>query len=231
MKFLFKQLIIVMTFYSFNLVAAEIEINGVDIPIAKNMQIQVVADELSFNTLQMGIVQFKTNNSPSSIVKFYKRAKEIKIAEFDYWEVISWLDDEQLVTVQITYDEMQNLTHGFIGVSDLPTKIKSNKSRSVNIGKGFPSLSNSEFINDIKATDLNKISRTIWLSNNRSVLDNLKFYQRHYKSKGWSLDYIDNNPKKSGGLLMRKGADELNLTAQIDLSTGKTQVITVLVEK
>ncbi len=188
---------------------------------------QIVSDNMNMNGMDLGIIQFYTDKDFSALVDFYRQeVGDIKVSEFAQWKIISWIDNKRLNTVQATYDGLQKKTHGFIALSNLPAILKN----KVSLGKNFPSLKGSEIINDIKATDLNKKSRTIWLSNRSTVANNIAFYKKQYRSKGWIVERVSQNPGQ-GAMMMRKGADEFNLTVTIDAILKDTNVIAVIVEK
>jgi len=217
--------------FSFNSNASSNDISMDKLLVPEFVKAQIVSDGMNMNGMDVGIIQFQTDRKFAALEKFYRsEVGDIKIGEFQEWKIISWMKKKKLYTVQATYDELKKTTHGFIAVSNLPSILKSGKEKD--IGKGFPSLSGSEFINDIKATDLNKKSRTIWLTNRSSIANNINFYKNRYKSKGWDLEQV--NVDESGGkgaLLMRKGADELNLTATTVPLMKDVNVIAVIVNK
>jgi len=188
---------------------------------------QVVSDNMEMNGMDLGIMQFYTDRKFADLVSFYRQeVGDIKVSEFAHWKIISWIDNKKLNTVQATYDELQNKTHGFIALSNLPAILKN----KIILGKGFPSLKSSEIINDINATDLNKKSRTIWLSNGSTLANNIAFYKKQFRSKGWIVERISQSADQ-GAMMMRKGANEFNLTVTKDAILNDTNVIAVIVEK
>jgi len=217
--------------FAVNLNANQIDISQDKLPVPDFVKAQVVSDGMNMNGMDMGIIQFQTDKKFAELEKYYRdEVGEIKIGEFEEWKIISWMKKKKLYTVQATYDEMQRKLHGFIAVSNLPSVVNDNK--KIDVGRGFPSLGGSEFLNDIKANDLNKKSRTIWLTNRSSVANNIKFYQSQYQNKGWELQQINiDKSGDQGALLMRKGASEFNLTATKTPLMKDVNVVAVIVNK
>lgn len=219
-------LVLISIFFSKAAVAEDINSGMLLVP--DFVDAQIVSDNMNMNGMELGIVQFKTNRPYSDIYKFYKsEIGNIKESKFESWKIISWIDDKKLIAVQVTVDKLSKTTHGYVSVSDLPAILK----KDIKLGKGFPALGKSTIINDITATDLNKKSRTIWLTNHSSVQNNINYYIKHYESNGWTIEQrsIDESGRKSG-LMMRKDGNKLNLTANKDPLLNDTNVIAVIVE-
>lgn len=174
-------------------------------------QAQVVSDGMNFNGVDMVIIQFKTDHLFEDIEEYYRsKVDEIKVSTLGHWKVISWLKNKKLNTVQVTFDPLLKVHHGYIALSNLPVALEN----KVQLGQGFPALRKSTFQNDIKAVDLNKESRTIWLTNRASVFDNITFYKNHYRKHGWKIQQETfNRQKTSAALLLSKQGNEINLTA------------------
>jgi hypothetical protein len=205
--------------------AKEIEVGQLLVP--NFAKAQIVSDGMNVNGVDVVIIQFYTKESFQKIEQYYRKViKDIKISQISEWKIISWISDKKLNTVQVTYNELEDAHHGFIALSNLPSAVK----RTPSIGEGFPALRNSHFQNDIKATDLNKKSRTIILTNKSSVKDNINFYKNHYVNKGWNIKQVFYaNDSKSASLMMDKRGDEVNLT--VNRNAGKSDVVAVVVRK
>lgn len=222
--FVYSSLIMVLlVFGSAN--AKEIDISKLLIP--DFVKAQVVSDGMNMNGMDVVIIQFYTLEPFKKIEQFYrKKIKEIKVSELAEWKIISWMDNKKLNTVQVAYNELEKAHHGFIALSNLPGIIN----KKVELGKGFPSIAKSTFQNDIKATDLNKISRTIWLINSASVVDNINFYKNYYLKSGWTVQQVSVDVgKSSGAMMLGKRGDEVNLT--VSRAEGKSHVVAIVVEK
>lgn len=209
MKELISFLVFICLVSSLSVMAKTFDVDKLLIP--DFAQAQVVSDGMNFNGMDMVIVQFKTDHSFEDVETYYRdNVDEIKVTAAGQWRVISWLDNKKLNTVQVAFDPLLKIHHGFIALSNLPLSLEN----KVQLGKGFPALNKSEFQNDIKAVDLNKKSRTVYLTNRSSVFDNINFYKNHYKNKGWKVQQESfNRQRTSGTLLLGKQGDEINLTA------------------
>lgn len=205
--------------------AKDIDISQLLIP--DFVKAQVVSDGMNMNGMDVVIIQFYTLEPFKRIEQFYrKEIKEIKVSELAQWKIISWMENNKLNTVQVAYNELEKAHHGFIALSNLPEMLN----RKVELGKGFPSLSKSIFQNDIKAVDLNKTSRTIWLTNSASVVDNINFYKHFYSKKGWIVQQVSIDPSKnSGAMMLGKEGNEINLT--VNRINAKSNVVAIIVEK
>ena len=204
------------------------EINLMDFPVPKFVKIQVVSDSMNMNGVTIGTFQFYTEREFSDLEKYYrKEIGDIKLSSYENWKIISWIENKKLSTVQASYDKLKNVWHGFMSISNLPAVYKD----KIALGNGFPSLSGSEFINDITAQDLGKDSRTIWLTNGNSVSQNISFYKKHYINRGWILEHsFAKNQSGEGALLMRKGSGQLNLTVSKGGLFVDTNVFAVLIK-
>ncbi|WMS87247.1 hypothetical protein [Pleionea litopenaei] len=224
MKLMIKYLFISLLISS----VQAVDFNVHEIPVPKFFKVQVVADHMNMNGIDMGVLQFQTKESFSAIESFYKsEVGEIKVSALDTMRVVSWLDDDKLFSVQVNYDDFNRVNHGFITVSNMPQFMN----KQVELGKDFPLPSRSTVINDIKAQDLNKNSRTLWINNNSTVKNNIAFYKSHYQREGWRLDHEMIKPDgNSGVLMMSLGANELNLVANIN-EAMTTDINIVIVEK
>lgn len=189
---------------------------------------QIVSDGMNMNGMDVIIIQFYSNKPFKALEDFYKKeVGDIKVSSFDQWQIISWLDKKRLNTVQATFDPLGKTTHGFIALSNLPTVIN----KKVILGKGFPALKRSSFMNDIKTTDLNKKSRTIWLTNGSSLKTNINFYKNHFQHKGWHIDQVSyGTTNKTAAMMMSKNGDEFNLSVVRETEKKLTNIIAVLVE-
>ncbi|WP_426360251.1 hypothetical protein ACPUVO_08575 [Pseudocolwellia sp. HL-MZ19] len=166
MKGFICNVIIFLVLYTGKSHAKGIDINELLVPDFVKAQIVTDNMNMNMNGTDMIIIQFYTLESFEKIEDFYRKSiKEIKISEIGEWKIISWMEDKKLNTVQVAYNKLEKAHHGFIAISNLPEAI----SQKIVLGKNFPSLKNSVFQNDIKATDLNKKSRTIWLKNERVI--------------------------------------------------------------
>ena len=222
---------LIFVFQCSTCISSEVDITKLLIP--DFAQAQIVSDNMNVNGVNMGVIQFATDKSVEDVEEFYRNEiGEIKASEFEQWKIISWIKRKYLYTVQMTKDDNLDKVHGYISVSPLPYLVKKNKLKNIELGRGFPKIAGSSVVNDIKAVDLNKHSRTLWITNKSSVESNLKFYKTHYLKKGWLLEHKTYDAtRKVGALLMRKGSDEANLVFSNDSLLKVTNVNAVIVEK
>lgn len=225
MKGFIRHIIILLVLCSTISYAKNITISQLLVP--DFVKAQVVTDNMNMNGTDMIIIQFYTLESFEKIESFYRKSvKEIKISEVGEWKIISWMDKKKLNTVQVAYNPLEKAHHGFIAISNLPIALKEN----IVLGKKFPSLKNSVFQNDIKANDLNKKSRTIWLTNKNSVKDNINFYKNYYVKQGWKVEQVSfDSTNGNAAMMLGKQGDEVNLT--VSRAEGKSNVVAVVVNK
>lgn len=201
------------------------------IPTPKDSKISVVSEDTIFNGVPMKMWEMNVNKKSEEVLDFYRKewAKPtIKGApgftenEYGEWKLISRMEDEYLLTVQVK-DRPLNRTLALIAMSTLPM--------AKNLpapGKGFPVLADTLVMNDIKSSDGNKDSRTIIAQNNRPVTENIKFYRRLFRRKGWTeiSENLEPHPK-AGALMFDKRNKELNLT--VTKNNKKTDIVAVFV--
>ncbi len=198
------------------------------------MHVTVVSDNMAFNGLQMKAYEFKSSKGIDDIKTFYNKLwnGKIKQSTAGPWDIITHYDGEFLYAVQIENDASAgNQAKGLLSVSDPETGKTAGRK---GIGKGFPRPALTDVINDISATDLGKKSRTLVMTNNKSVKTNYDFYRDHYIRRGW-VELVKQGKNTAGRidgpmtLMFNKGGDEVNITFA---SAGrKTNVVAVLVEK
>lgn len=201
------------------------------IPTPKDAKISVVSEDTIFNGVPMKMWEMNVNEKSEKVLNFYRKewAKPtIKGApgftenEYGEWKLISRMEDEYLLTVQLK-DRPLNRTLALIAMSTLPM--------AKNLpapGKGFPVLADTLVLNDIKSSDGNKDSRTIIAQNSRPVSENIKFYRRLFRRKGWTelTESLESHPL-AGMLMFDKRNKELNLT--VTKNNKKTDIVAVFV--
>ena len=144
------------------------------------------------NGIPLHVRQFKSKQSVEGVLEFYRQfwpkgtEKEPGYTETDVltpWKIITRVEDNYLMTVQVTEDGDRGST-GLLGISklldpekDLPT-----------LGEGFPKMRGSTVFNDIESKDIGKKGRTLQISNHSSVQTNANFYRDHFVNNGWVMD-------------------------------------------
>jgi hypothetical protein len=202
-----------------------------EIAAPDNAKISIVTEDTVFNGVPMKMWEMVASQSKEEVLAFYRKEWEkpaIKGApgyteyEFNEWKVISRMEDDYLLTVQVM-DVPPGRSMSLIAMSTLP--IAKNLPAP---GKGFPLLSESNVFNDIKSVDGNKESRTIVAQNKRSVADNIRFYRREFRRKGWvELTQKQEPHEKAGALMFDKKNKELNLS--VTRSDKLTSIVAVIV--
>ncbi|MCH1926563.1 hypothetical protein L9G74_17230 [Shewanella sp. C32] len=182
---------------------------SVQFPIPKYFKLQVVADDLVFNGVDMSITGFDTNKSPKDIYQFYQNAwrGEIRESAFGDWIIYSHLKDGLLYTVQ--FQQLNKLRiSGTLAISNLPSV---EKTQLKNLGKGFPMSRNTKVANDIKTYDGLRESRHLLLVNKMSMASNMVFYKSTLTGQGWVLQHEESTSSEGGALLFAKESSTLNL--------------------
>ena len=151
------------------------------------------------NGIPMQIRQFSSNRSLQEVIDFYKTLWEddtipglpghsISTA-FPPWTIISRIEEEYILTVQITSDSKRR-TLGYLSVSPLDPK------QHTKPGQDFPLMKGSQILNDTVSEDSGKKGRTLLLQNSNTIKSNANFYRNHYKRLGW--EEITEIPPHSG---------------------------------
>ena len=182
---------------------------SVQFPIPKFFKLQVVADDLVFNGVDMSITGFDTNKSPEDIYQFYQDAwqGEIKESAFGDWIIYSHLKEGLLYTVQFQQlDKLQ--ISGTLTISNLPSL---QKKQLKGLGEGFPKARNTRVANDIKAYDGLRESRHLLLVNKMSVASNMVFYKSALTGQGWVLQHGESGSPEGKALLFAKENSTLNV--------------------
>jgi len=201
--------------------------------IPKFVKAQIVTDDMKMNGVDLGIIQFYTDRPFRDLEMYYRQqVGEINVSIAGDWKIISWLSDKnkKLNTVQATYDSFKKVTHGYISLSNLPTYLQNRKKKE--LGKDFPAVKGSVFLNDIYSTDMNKESRTLILNNSSPVRYNIYFYKNTYERRGWKVDQLSiGKTGLTGAMMLSKRGNELNITANKDAKTSLTNIVVVQVDK
>lgn len=204
-----------------------------EIPLPKDARLTVVSDQMILNGVEMKSWAINSWMPAEKTVEFYKKTWEKPTIEnapgfvesaFEGWHIISRLEGDYQITVQLD-DSVLQTTKGLVSISKLPA-LKNPPA----IGRGFPKVGEMQFINDIKAVDQNKKSRTIVARTTASVKKSVEHYRRVYKRKGWEeqTHQFAYEGQNKFGLLFNKRGKELNLT--ITRTSDKTDIVAVLVD-
>ncbi len=194
-------------------------------PVPEFFNLHIVADQMQFNGVAMSVSGFTTTKSRTDIEAYYRQQwqEQIRIVEVDGLHVISHLNKGLLYTVQYTINQAAgSLIEGFISLSNLPTVSKANK---ITLGSGFSMPGGTEVLNDMTSDDGGKKTRMLWLHNKLSVSANVSFYQQRLGSDGWLTTFVHNTGRQAGGLMVKKGNTEMNIT--VTRVNGVTQLLVI----
>lgn len=212
--------LLVMSLFSCTTFASQREF-----PVPEFFNLHIVADQMQFNGVAMSVSGFSTTKPRQAIEAYYRQQwqDKIRVVEVQGLHVISHLDDGLLYTVQFTApNDDGGLIDGFISLSNLPTVSKQNK---IELGQGFAKPSGTDVLNDMTSNDGGKRTRMLWLHNRLSVAANVGFYQRNLESDGWLTTFVNDSERQVGGLIVKKGNTEMNVT--VKRSSGSTQILVI----
>jgi|GEM_PF-4473413 len=185
-------------------------------PVPDSFELNVIADEVNFNGFDLQPVAFRTPDSLAEIEKYYLKEwtrEGIKYADIPGWRIISHLEDGMLYTVQIEVRKdglKREGSAGYLGISNLPSL----KDDIGELGEGFPKLSNTFVLNDIKQNDLGKKARTLWMVNDQSVQRNISHIESWFNRNGWLTQKNQKLSSEAAGLIMNKNNEKLDLSIQ-----------------
>lgn len=194
-------------------------------PVPEFFSLHIVADQMQFNGVAMSVSGFTTTRSAKDIEAFYRQQwqEEIRVVEVDGLHVISHLSKGLLYTVQFTLNPHPgSLIEGYVSLSNLPTVSKSNR---ITLGRGFAMPGGTEVLNDMTSDDGGRKTRMLWLHNKLSVSANISFYQRRLQSEGWTTTFLQEGDRQAGGLIVKKGNTEMNVT--VTRVNGVTQLLVI----
>jgi hypothetical protein len=194
-------------------------------------KVQWVAPYMVFNGVPMSIKRFDSEQRPSDVLAFYRRAwpagpsgKAAVEEKADPWQVISAARGKCFFTVQVQASGSGST--GMLSVTRAP-----DRSRVVSPDRVLPMMMGSTVVNDIEHHDDGKSARTIVLSNTFSAESNADFYRQTLGDQGWKpVSSYQMTTKKGPGitLVMKRGLAEANLV--ISRSGSHTTVLANMVD-
>ena len=183
--------------------------------------VKVIAETMKFNGVPMKIWEFTAIAEYNDVKEFYQRnwqlpseglkpgAPGFQITEAEDGCVISRADREFMITVQLKRVESGQSVKGNFAVSRLLSEANS----AFELGKEFPAMVGTEFINDIEAVDGQKKSRTIVATSDAPYKSVVNFYRSTMKRKGWFEQTEQLQPDNRGIALMFVSASkEMNIS-------------------
>ncbi|SEH81045.1 hypothetical protein SAMN05660691_01606 [Rheinheimera pacifica] len=213
------------SFFVFTLFCCTAMASQREFPVPEFFNLHIVADQMQFNGVAMSVSGFTTAKSAKDIETFYRQQwqDEIRVVEVEGLHVISHLHKGLLYTVQYSINQQpSSIIEGFISLSNLPTVSKVNK---ITLGSGFAMPGGTEVLNDMTSDDGGRKTRMLWLHNKLSVSANVAFYQRRLESDGWISTFVQDANRQAGGLIVKKGNTEMNIT--VTRVNGVTQLLVI----
>ncbi|MEM9174054.1 MAG: hypothetical protein AAGC67_02380 [Myxococcota bacterium] len=153
-----------------------------------------VSSGMNLNGANVSIRRFETDDTVEEVTDYYKRRWSrgpdgelgYREALTDVWYVLSHLDGEHLLALQIQ-PASDGGSWGYLSVSDLPEQILGEGGKKGR-APAFPSMAGSVVLDDQGSKDPGKKGRVLALSNDFSPTGNATFYRDHYRALGWKSD-------------------------------------------
>lgn len=196
--------------------------------------VKVIAETMKFNGVPMKIWEFTAIAEYENVKEFYQRnwqlpaeglnpgAPGFQITEAEGGCVISRVDREFMITVQLKKAESGQSVKGNFAVSRLLREVSS----AFELGKDFPAMVGTEFINDIEAVDGQKKSRTIVATSDAPYKSVVSFYRSTMKRKGWFEQTEQLQPDNRGiALMFVRASREMNVS--ISPENDKVNIVAV----
>ena len=154
---------------------------------APGMEIDWTADRMIYNGMPMKVENFKCECSSEELLEYYrkrweKEKKKVVENTLGQFQQIAFADRKYFHAVMVKADSLNaDHTVGRITISELPNI----KQKHYVLGDGVPKAGDSRIVNDVQDAMPGKRSRTVLMSNNRTVQENTDYYRNYYRSKGW----------------------------------------------
>ncbi len=194
-----------------------------NIPLPKRTFITVVTDGIELNKVGMSVWKANFPKSVEQVLQFYRDQWQQPVVQnapgfvesnLGEWQVISRLDGDYLITVQVK-SKGKKRSEGMLAISDLPT-LKA----APRLGKHFPKPSKTQVHNDIESTDGDVFSRTLIMESAHPLKTVARFYDSYYQQKGWQRQGLINE-----GAVYRNKNKIVNLA--MIRERGKTRIVVV----
>lgn len=202
-------------------------------PDPPDASLEWVSDDMSWNGIAMQVRRFESRRSEERVLEFYRTRWQrgpggkpgYRESSAGSWRIISHLDDEHLLTVQVQPSGRRSCW-GYLAVSNLPEMAKAGEAPEP--GHGFPRMRGSQVTTDVDSKDLGKRGRTLHITNEFSLESNVSFYRDHYLADGWS-SRTDFGRGRKHLLVFARGGGEVSLV--ISHQDGATAVVANSVER
>ena len=140
-----------------------------------------------YNGMPMKVESFKCDCSEKKLLDYYrkrweKERKQIVENNLGTYRQIAFADRKYFHAVVVKSDTLNsNQSVGRITISEIP----SGNQKHYVMGDGVPQTGDTQIINDVHDAMPGKRSRTVLMSNNKSVQGNYDYYTNYYRAKGW----------------------------------------------
>lgn len=195
-----------------------------EFPAADDMRLTIVSEELEINGIPMQLLEFQSDQGVERLKSFYQSEWKgrVAVAETERFIVLSHREGDFLQAVQI--DRKSEL--GSTGILSTSLAFDESGLAPEELGEGFPMFSRSKVINDIKAVDGSKHSRTLVIESPDSVYRNYDFYHHRFGQEGW-MNVASPKALDKSALILSRRNEELNMT--FAPTKSGTVVVAVLV--
>lgn len=199
-----------------------------EIPLPDDARVSQLGQSMRVNGNDVIVRTFETSESTADVVNFYRdewgeeRNSEPGFTVMNLkepWILITRIEDGYLMTVQVR-PMANDGTEGLIGLSKLPERHRAPK-----LGEGFPTMGDSQVMNEVVSKDPGQSGRTMWLKNDHDLRTNIDFYRDNYGNDGWAVDM----DRSIGGVMhvlaLRKGRKRVNLVLTESKKQGSQIVV------
>ncbi|UAW99501.1 hypothetical protein KEM63_05905 [Halopseudomonas nanhaiensis] len=195
-----------------------------EFPVADHMHVSIVAEEIEFSGIPMQLLEFRSNRALADLQKFYASEwhNAMAVADTEEFVLLSHREGDFFQVVQIDRSDRLG-SRGILSTSFAfdPSEISRGEP-----AKGFPMVAHSKVLNDIKAVDGPKHSRTLMIESPESLKRTYDFYDRRFAQEGWS-NATSPKATERNVLILSRRSEELNMT--FSASRQGTTVVAVLV--
>ena len=164
-----------------------------DFPPPPQASVEWVGQNMEINGIPSAVRAFHSNKSIEDVVEFYRKEWRNPVGKdmpgyleniaAAPWYIISRAEKGYLLTVQVQVNERTGKgSWGYLSLGRLPDMDDFDFER----GKGIPKMRDSQVLNESTSKDPGKKAKTLLISNNHTIENNIAFYRSHYEGLGWT---------------------------------------------
>lgn len=178
----------------------------------------------------MAASELHSRLSPKEVLDFYRgiwtaKSQKVELTQMGEWETVATESQGCFYTVQVR-PAAGNGAYALLGVTN-PAAITSTV-----LGQGFPNLSGSTIVNDMKFNDAGKLGRTLVLTNPSSPDMVANFYMNALRADRWTA--VSQQRLAPGGSaqiiqIWKRGTEESHIV--IAAKSGITNVVVNVVSR